>query len=311
MKKYYICLLLTFGLTVNADGKASGKKMKYAQLTKEEESIIIHKGTEKPFSGKYNDHFLEGVYSCKRCSSPLFKSKSKFKSGCGWPSFDDAIQGKVKEIPDKDGHRTEIICASCSAHLGHVFRGEHFTPKNLRHCVNSVSLSFQEKADNQQYLEKAYFAAGCFWGVEYFFKTAKGVINVDSGYIGGQTTNPTYKEVSSGSTDHAEAVEVVFDTRITNFETLGKLFFEIHDQSQINRQGPDIGSQYRSEIFYTNKKQKETALTLIQFLKDQGLHVATKVTKASPFYKAENYHQDYYEKNGKEPYCHFRTNKFK
>lgn len=113
------------------------------KLSKEEEQIIIHKGTEAPFSGKYNDFYEKGVYLCKRCESPLYTSEAKFKSGCGWPSFDDTLQGAVKEQPDSDGRRTEIVCAKCGGHLGHVFRGEHFTAKNTRHCVNSLSLEFK------------------------------------------------------------------------------------------------------------------------------------------------------------------------
>lgn len=113
------------------------------KLSKEEEQIIIHKGTEAPFSGKYNDFYEKGVYLCKRCESPLYTSEAKFKSGCGWPSFDDTLKGAVKEQPDSDGRRIEIVCAKCGAHLGHVFRGEHFTAKNTRHCVNSLSLEFK------------------------------------------------------------------------------------------------------------------------------------------------------------------------
>ncbi len=114
------------------------------KLSKEEEQIIIHKGTEAPFSGKYNDFYEKGIYHCKRCESPLYTSEAKFKSGCGWPSFDDEIKGAVKEQMDADGRRVEIICAKCGAHLGHVFRGENFTAKNTRHCVNSLSLEFEK-----------------------------------------------------------------------------------------------------------------------------------------------------------------------
>jgi len=159
-------------------------------------------------------------------------------------------------------------------------------------------------------LQKAYFAGGCFWGVEYYFQNFKGVISTQVGYMGGDTDNPTYKEVCNKKSGHAEALEVVFDSSKVSFEELAKLFFEIHDPTQVNRQGPDIGGQYRSEIFYTNEEQKTTAQKLIKILEEKGYKVATKLEKAEDFWKAEDYHQKYYEKNKQEPYCHIKVKRF-
>jgi peptide methionine sulfoxide reductase msrA/msrB len=280
------------------------------ELTEEEKRVIIDKGTERPFSGKYNMHFEDGIYTCRQCGAKLFESDSKFKSGCGWPSFDDEIEGAVKKQKDADGVRTEILCANCGGHLGHVFFGEGLTEKNVRYCVNSVSLDFEDQPEENQTpakepeLEKAYFAGGCFWGVEYHFEKLDGVKSVISGYMGGDVESPSYKEVCSGKTGHAETVEIVYDPSKVSFEKLAKLFFEIHDFTQLNRQGPDIGEQYRSEIFYGNDDQKKVAEKLINTLKEKGYDVKTKVATAGDFYEAEDYHQDYYEKTGKTPYCH-------
>ena len=283
--------------------------MKYNKLTQDEERVILHKGTEKPFTGEYYDHKEKGTYICKRCNAPLYCSEDKFDSHCGWPSFDNEIPGAVRRVPDPDGQRTEIICNTCGAHLGHVFTGEGFTEKNTRHCVNSISLNFiPDKKDTAA--QTAYFAGGCFWGTEYHFNHEPGVISARVGYMGGHTENPTYRDVCSENTGHAETVEIVFDPLVTTYEILAKLFFEIHDPTQKNRQGPDIGDQYRSAIFYTSDDQKRTAENLIGILKKKGYEVVTEVSPAGPFWEAEDYHQEYYDKNGQKPYCHVFTKRF-
>ena len=280
----------------------------YRKLTPEEEKVIVHKGTEYPGTGKYNNFKEPGIYGCKRCNTPLFSSKNKFNSGCGWPSFDDAISDNVKEILDADGRRIEIVCKNCGGHLGHVFRGEQFTPKNTRHCVNSISLVFEKEKDIKT--DTAVFASGCFWGTEYFLQQMGGIIDTKPGYIGGKVDNPTYQEVCTGITGHAEAVRVIFNPDSVSYEDLAKIYFETHDPTQVNRQGPDIGTQYRSEIFYFDEEQKRIAEDLIEQLKNKGLDVATKLTKASTFWVAEEYHQDYYIKTGKQPYCHRYIKRF-
>lgn len=157
---------------------------------------------------------------------------------------------------------------------------------------------------------EAIFAGGCFWGVEHLMQKQNGVISAESGYIGGSVDNPTYNEVKSQSTGHAEAVRVVYDPTKVDYETLTRLFFEIHDPTQADGQGPDLGNQYRSEIFYNSPEQKEVAERLITTLKDLGYDVKTEVTETTKFYVAEDYHQDYYVKEGKEPYCHSYTKRF-
>jgi peptide methionine sulfoxide reductase msrA/msrB len=292
------------------DVKNSAATPKLQKLTAEEERVILHKGTEAPFSGKYNNFFEKGTYVCRQCGAALYTSADKFKSECGWPSFDSEIRGAVKRTPDPDGMRTEISCVACGAHLGHVFVGEELTPKNTRHCVNSVSLVFVPARSRIAATDTAIVAGGCFWGVEYYMHKIAGVSKTEAGYIGGHLKNPTYKDVCSHTTGYAEAVRVVFDPSKTSYEAVVRMFFEIHDPTQINRQGPDVGDQYRSEVFYLNNGQKETTERLIGLLTQKGFRVATKVTMASTFWRAEDFHQQYYEKEGQTPYCHGYVKRF-
>jgi len=308
-----------FGLVLSqGKKKEEGKKVTYNKLTPEEERVILRKGTEMPFTGEYEKHKEKGTYTCRRCGAELYRSEDKFDSHCGWPSFDDAIPGAVKQVPDADGMRTEILCTNCGGHLGHVFTGEGYTDKDTRFCVNSISMSFipasasetNGKSQTNTQTQKAYFAGGCFWGTEYYLKQVKGVTGVKVGYMGGNKRNPTYKEVCSGTTGHIEANEVTFDPAKTSYEEVAKLFFEIHDPTQVGRQGPDIGEQYKSMVFYADDEQKKTAEKLIGILKSKGLKVVTELRPAKEFWPAEDYHQDYYAKTGKEPYCHRPVKRF-
>ncbi|MFC6671529.1 bifunctional methionine sulfoxide reductase B/A protein [Marinobacterium aestuariivivens] len=288
--------------------------MPYKELSAEEKHIIIDKGTERPFTGKYNDFFETGIYTCKQCGAPLYRSEDKFPSHCGWPSFDDEIEGAIRREVDADGRRTEILCANCGGHLGHVFEGEMQTAKNVRHCVNSVSMNFLSAEELARRaggeLKKAYFAGGCFWGVEHLMQQQPGVVSVVSGYMGGHKDEPTYREVCGKTTGHLEVVEVSYDPKQVSFETLAKLFFEIHDPTQVDGQGPDLGEQYASAIFCNDEQEKETAQKLIDILRGKGYDVVTRLLPMAPFWRAEEYHQDYYAKTGKMPYCHRYQKRF-
>ena len=291
----------------------------YNPLTNEEKKVIINKGTEWAFSGDYHNSKKKGTYICKQCNQPLFASKDKFDSGTGWPSFDDMIDDAVLELPDADGRRTEIVCSNCQGHLGHVFKGEGFTSKQTRHCVNSISLDFvanslpqtNEVVPISRYVKgKGYkkyavatFAGGCFWCTEAAFERIEGVVDVISGYSGGNEVYPTYKEVARGNTGHTESIMVYYDKAVVNFETLLEIFFVAHDPTQLNRQGPDIGPQYRSAIFYHNGEQKKKAET---FFKAQAgkfdKPIVTELNLYKEFWVAEGYHQDYYEHHPENPY---------
>ncbi len=312
-------------VTTSSDENKERSGMKLNKLTPEEERVIVHKGTEMPFTGVFLNNKQKGTYTCRRCGAPLYRSEDKFDSECGWPSFDDEIAGAVKRTADADGYRTEITCARCGAHLGHVFEGEHLTDKNVRHCVNSISMNFipdssqaaagilreiNMKLSSEIKTDTAYFAGGCFWGVEYYLRELPGVLSTTVGYMGGGKQKPTYKEVCEGKTGHAETVEVVFESSRTDYETIAKNFFEIHDPTQVDRQGPDVGEQYRSVVFYKNDDQRQTTEKLIGILKDKGHKIATKVIPASTFWEAEKYYQDYYAVTGKQPYCHIYTKRF-
>lgn len=282
---------------------------KTASLTPTAKSIIIDKATEYPHTGIYQQVKVKGTYLCRRCGLALFRGASQFSSGCGWPGFDEEIRHAVKRLPDQDGQRVEIQCVRCDAHLGHVFTGEHLTAKNLRHCVNSAAIDFVEDSQTLD-TEEALVAGGCFWGVDHFLKQVMGVVRVEAGYTGGTVSEPGYEQVCGGTTGHFEAVRVIYDKNKTDYPTVLKRFFEIHDPTQKSGQGPDLGQQYQSVVFYYNEEQLKEAEKLIQALTKRGFLVATQRLPVQTFWPAEEYHQDYYEKHRKTPYCHQPVKRF-
>ncbi|WP_297208515.1 peptide-methionine (S)-S-oxide reductase MsrA [uncultured Brachyspira sp.] len=184
---------------------------------------------------------------------------------------------------------------------------ERLNSQNINTKDNNVENKITEIPENAKY---AYFSSGCFWGTEYWFEKSNGVISVVSGYAGGHKANPTYREVCTGLTGHLETVRVCYDPEKTTYEELVKLFFETHDFTQKNGQGPDIGSQYLSAIFYQNDEEKEIAEKYVAMLRERNFDVATTIREFKNFYEAEDYHQDYYAKKGSMPYCHFYTKLF-
>ena len=283
--------------------------LKTESLPEEVRNIVCDKSTEAPFTGEYNALDARGTFLCRQCGLGLFRASSKFDAGCGWPSFDEEIAGAVRKTPDRDLKRTEILCARCDAHLGHVFYQEGLTVKNTRHCVNSLSLDFVNSLAVLD-TEEALFAAGCFWGVQYYLKQLSGVVKTEVGFTGGNVSHPTYEAVCGGTTGHFEAIRVLYDPAKTRYTEIARYFFEIHDPTQSDGQGPDHGAQYRSAIFYYNDYQKKEALALIQKLKEKGYAVVTQILPVSVFWRAAGLHQDYYAKTQKEPYCHRYVERF-
>jgi peptide methionine sulfoxide reductase msrA/msrB len=268
----------------------------FSGLTFQEKHILKDKGTEAPFTGEYNEHFEAGIFICRACDNPLYESNTKFNSGCGWPSFDDEIEGAITHYEDLSGGRvrTEICCKKCDGHLGHVFVGEQITAKDTRHCVNSLSIRFKPYSK----LQRATFGAGCFWSVEKLFKATEGVYLTSVGYMGGDTDNPTYKEVCTGTTNHVEVVDLYFNAEKVSYFILLNLFWANHNPTTLNRQGFDNGTQYRSIVFYHNEQQ---LIEVEQSIKEQQENwkneIVTQVIDSSTFYRAEEYHQNYLNKN--------------
>jgi peptide methionine sulfoxide reductase msrA/msrB len=278
--------------------------------------------TEPAFQNEYWNNHEKGIYVDVVSGIPLFLSTDKFDSGTGWPSFTKPISPDVikEDVDESYGMiRTEVKSAFADSHLGHVF-ADGPDPSGLRYCINSASLRFIAENDmeklgygpylpvlNQtQEIQSTIFAAGCFWGTEGYFRQLPGVVSTEVGYSGGTTENPTYDEVCSGNTGHAESIRIDFNPELISYRELLLHFFRMHDPTTLNRQGNDIGTQYRSAIFYVNDRQKQEAEDLVRELTDSKKYknpVVTQIRSAGAFYNAEQYHQDYLLKNPKG-YCH-------
>lgn len=277
-------------------------------LTQAQRDVLLRAGTEPAFCGGLLENKKPGVYISALGGLPLFRSSAKFESGTGWPSFFAPFDpDHVIEKPDNSGGmaRVEILDARSGGHLGHVF-DDGPRPTGKRYCLNSAALIFvpdgeplpaQSQPVNAQ---KAYFAGGCFWGVEDILQRTPGVIEATSGYMGGKTAGPGYHQVSSGDTGHAESVEVEFDADRVSYRHLLEVLFSKIDPTTLNRQGPDEGTQYRSAIFAADAEQKRVAEQFLRQLAKEprfaGRSIVTTVERAQTFWPAEDYHQDYHEK---------------
>ena len=297
------------------------------KLSSEQFAVTQQCGTEPAFRNAYWDNHKPGIYVDVVSGEPLFSSLDKFDSGTGWPSFTQPVKGT--DIVEKKNSefgmmRTEVRSKVADSHLGHVFDDGPADKGGMRYCINSASLKFipveeMDQAGYSRYLEPfvkaglvkapmhetAVLAGGCFWGMEEILRKIPGVIKTTVGYSGGNTANPTYEDVCTGGTGHAEAIQVEFDSTRLSYEALLDYFFRMHDPTTLNRQHNDVGTQYRSAIFYTSEAQKQTAERVKREQSGKFKRpITTEIAAATKFYSAEDYHQKYLAKNPGGYTCH-------